>query len=140
LFGDLDGADRYLKEYLFNDINDKLGARHKQLLVSLEGDEGLQADDVEWLLKAKFGEDQMEDTIYALWNYTRALHAFVKIGDCKKFNKLLIHTIAKNSHVPPLILAWELPKEGTVFMEIGADTEAGDYAMDNTKYKVLVEC
>jgi hypothetical protein len=69
---DLDGADMYLKECLANDIHDKLGARNKQLLVSLEKEEGIGGSEIPHLLNARFTEDQMEDDITALWNYTRA--------------------------------------------------------------------
>jgi tetratricopeptide (TPR) repeat protein len=130
--GDLDGADTYLKECIANDIHDKLGARHKQLLVALE--RGLDSDDIPWLLKARFGDDQVEDDIFSLWNYTRALAAFCNKGDCKLSNKLLSHAIARNPNVPPVLLAWELPKSSQALVVIGSEYEAGDYALDNLQY------
>jgi hypothetical protein len=99
--GDLDEADFYLKECLANDIHDKLGARNKQLLVSLERKDGIGGSEIPHLLKARFTEDQMEDNVTALWNYTRALHAFMKKGDSQSSKKLLAHANNKNPFVPP---------------------------------------
>jgi tetratricopeptide (TPR) repeat protein len=137
--GDLDGADMYLKECLANDIHDKLGARNKQLLVSLERKEGIGGSEIPHLLKARFTEDQMEDNVTALWNYTRALHAFVKKGDTKASKKLLAHAINKNPFVPPQLLAWESVTSGDIFMIIGKESEAGDYSADNIKHWVGVK-
>jgi tetratricopeptide (TPR) repeat protein len=131
---DLDGADMYLKECLANDIHDKLGARNKQLLVSLEREEGIGGSEIPHLLKARFTEDQLEDDVTALWNYTRALHAFVKKGDSKSSKKLLAHAINKNPFVPPQLLAWESVISGEKFMVIGNENEAGDYSADNAKH------
>jgi tetratricopeptide (TPR) repeat protein len=137
--GDLDGADMYLKECLAVDIHDKLGARNKQLLVSLERKEGIGGSEIPYLLKARFTEDQMEDNVTALWNYTRALHAFAKKGDTKTSKKLLAHAINKNPFVPPQLLAWESVTSGEMFMVIGKENEAGDYTTDNAKHWVGVK-
>jgi tetratricopeptide (TPR) repeat protein len=139
MLDDLDGADMYLKECLANDINDRLGARNKQLLVSLERKAGIGGSEIPHLLKARFTEDQLEDNVTALWNYTRALHAFMKRGDSKSSKKLLAHAINKNPFVPPQLLAWASITSGEMFMVIGKENEAGDYTADNTKHWVGVK-
>ena len=111
---ELDQADVYLKEYLANDIHDKLGARHKQLIVALErvsaskdaSSEGEAYEQLKFLLEAKFGEDQGHDDVFCLWNYTRALFSFTKKGANNKSTRLLKKAIEKNPHVPPMLLAW----------------------------------
>ena len=218
--GRYDHANLYLKECLAMDVHDKLGARHKQLMVALERaaykanignanpkkhihyphrpeqqckmnspkskqgsrtngeiekeeDVGqLQQDDatiagflgsseLKNLLKARFGEDQNRDSVLALWNYTRALHAYVRDGcgagehsgsknnstdrmgvepttkDCggsPAFQKLLSYAMEKNPFVPPLLLSMEIAKEPYTFMKIGDESEAADYCHDNRVY------
>lgn len=132
--GELDEAEPYLKECLASDVHDKLGARHKQLLVNLERSGGAKGADVKYLLKATFGDDQKQDDIYALWNYTRALHAYNKKGKSKEAGKLLKKAIERNPHVPPLLLSWELPQFGPDFIQLGKIGEGSDYAKDNAKY------
>ena len=41
-------AELYLKECLANVIHDKLGARHKQLLLNLERSEGAKGADIKY--------------------------------------------------------------------------------------------
>ena len=137
--GDLKGADKYLSECLANDIHDTLGARHKQLLVALSREKGLRDDQLPNLLKAKFGNDQKQDDVLALWNYTRALYTFAKKGRCAKSDKLLALAIQKNPHVVPLVLAWEIRKVPHMLMQIGHETEAWDYIDDNHDHWLSVE-
>ena len=54
--GDMEEAELYLKETLANDVYDKLGARHKQLLLNPERSGGVKGADIKYLLKATFGE------------------------------------------------------------------------------------
>jgi len=132
--GDMDEAELYLKECLANDIHDKLGARHKQLLLNLERSGGARGPDIKYLLKATFGEDQKQDEMFALWNYTRALYSFGKKGKSKEPHKLIKRAIEKNPHVPPLLLSWELSTYSQIFMHLGGQSEGSDYIRDNAKY------
>lgn len=132
--GDLDGAEPYFKECMANDIHDKLGARHKQLLINLERAGGVHGAEIKFLLKARFGEDQKPDELLALWNYTRALYSFHRKGRSKSSEKLLKHAIEKNPSVPPLLLSWKIPTYSPVFMRLGGEMEGSDYIKDNAKY------
>lgn len=133
--GGLREADALLKECIANDIHDKLGARHKQLLVALAvGPPGVCVKTIGRLLKSQYGEDQLRDDVFALWNYTRALHAFVKNGGgCAKANKLLALAIKKNPYTPPLLLHWENPRFNPFLMQVGSPVEASDYVADNLR-------
>jgi hypothetical protein len=123
-----------LKQCLALAIHDKLGARQKQLLTVLLRD-GVQGEEIPWLLAAKLGEDQQMDDVFALFNYTRALRAFCdKGGDCKTSRKLLEYAIEKNDKVPILLLAWESSRRSPQLMWLGGEMEATDYVEDNNKF------
>lgn len=124
------------QECLANDIHDSLGARHRQLKAVLGGKKGINVARMSKLLDASFGEDQVRDDVFALWNYTRALHKFIEKGRCKKTIKLLEHAIGKNPHVPPLLLQWEIGITGDTnpMMQIGEMMEAIDYVPENRKH------
>ena len=139
--GKLKEAFDCFQECLANDLDDPLGARHKQLLCVLECRKGLNDDRLRDLLKGKFGEDQMKDEIFSLWNYTRALVTYTKEGKSDKSKHLLTYAIDKNPLVPPLLLCWEVIKTVMgmrTLISIGRQTEANDYAVDNRKY--WIEC
>ncbi|KAK3254550.1 hypothetical protein CYMTET_36236 [Cymbomonas tetramitiformis] len=143
VLGELGAADRVLKVCLGYDNNDKLGARHRQLMVSLEygGETGLGSAQTRRTLKAKFGSsgDQKIDDVLALWNSSRALNSFVEKGACKASDSLSKHAIAKNPHVPPKLLAWDLPAIVPVLIELGGETEASEYVTDGAKFWEGVE-
>jgi tetratricopeptide (TPR) repeat protein len=130
--GEYKKANEVLKEALANDTSDTLGARHKQLLAILLGKNGINDEAIGSTLKSKFGEDQLMDEYFALWTYTRALHAFVTKGNCSKSKKLLIKAIDMNPYAAALILNWELSMEGEVLMKLGSLIEATEYVSDTT--------
>ena len=133
----IDRAVICFRECLANDLQDKLGARHKQLLAVLEGNKGLRDKRLRRLLKGTFGEDQMIDEIFALWNYSRALVAYAKKGRCDDAERLFKYAVDKNPIVPSLLLCWEGIKSGSgthTLISIGCRTEAHDYAIDNRQY------
>jgi hypothetical protein len=83
----------------------------------------------------------LEDEIFALWNYTRALAAYAKEGNSAKSKSLLNHAMDKNPIVPSLLLCWEATQTGLgthTLVSIGRQTEANDYALDNRIY--WLEC
>jgi len=134
--GKLEEAYHILQECIANDIHDKLGARHKQLLVILEvGSINGKCDKrLPDLLEATFGDDQKVDDVLALWNYTRALYNFIKEGKSKKSRRILNHAIERNPFVPPLLLRYDTEVMSWAkrkIMCIGGKTEANDYVQDN---------
>eukprot|EP00956_Cyclotella_meneghiniana_P025185 scaffold52017_cov48-Cyclotella_meneghiniana.AAC.4 len=140
--GKLKEAFDCFQECLANDLPDKLGARHKQLLCVLEGKKGLHDDRLKGLLRGKFGDDQLKDEIFSLWNYTRALAKYAHEGKSDKANSLLTFAMDKNPNVPPLLLCWEGVKNDMgmhTLISIGCHTEANDYAIDNRKFWMTCE-
>ena len=135
--GHLEEAYDVLQECLANDIHDKLGARHKQLLVVLEIGSAKRKYDkrLAVLLDAEFGDGQDVDDVLALWNYTRALHSFYEEGDTKNSRRILNRAIDKNPFVPALLLLYESENlswaEHLRIMCIGKESEANDYVQDN---------
>ena len=76
------------------------------------------------------------DDIFALWNYTRALHTFNKNGDGKKARKLLNLAIERNPFVPPLLLHWKscFQTNDIALLPIGGEVEAFNYVLENRKH------
>lgn len=135
--GKLEEAYDILQECIANNIHDKLGARHKQLLVVLElgSIEKKKFDErLPDLLEAKFGDEQKVDAVLALWNFTRALYNFIKEGKSKKSKRVLNYAIDKNPFVPTLLLRYETETMSWAVckvMHIGRISEANDYVQDN---------
>ena len=89
--GDLDAADGVFKRMLGYDVRgDHLGARHRLLMLSIERGHLLGSKELRGVLKQKINNESPDDT-FAIWNYTRALDAYTRKGDCSKSRKLLKH-------------------------------------------------
>ncbi len=67
--------------------------------------------------------------------YASAFLIYTKSERCGKTNRLLKYAITTNCYIPPLLLNWEGSKTSRAhFIDIGYQTEAYDYIVDNRKY------
>lgn len=136
-------------ELLFNkmigaDHGDHLGARHYLVTIFLgSGNRGYGSKGFQKLMDSRYGDDNTTDTVFALWNYSRAIHCFANkmraagrrgSTDVADANALLEHAISINGYVPRFLLGHEITKTVAISVQIGGEIEAAWYVEQHINY------
>jgi hypothetical protein len=118
------------------DKGDHIGARHYLVLIYLRTSRGFGTKQFKQLMQSEYGDGKDGkhgghiDNVFANWNFSRALHAYVESRNakCIKATQLLEFAINRNGYVPALLLGHDLVKNISKIMEVGGESEANSYA------------